>query len=136
MEKSEVLKAAGFLAPCFENAQRFKGTRKNHQFVPHENNIMMSRISGHNDLTESSLIEESTNLIKMDSNLPGQFYKCHYENDWFFGVANFVSIENKDVNVKFMHPKRPPMNFFWPTKDDTCWVSISNILCCVNPPQN
>ena len=135
VEKSEVVKAAEFLAPRFENAQRFKGTRKNHQFVPHENNILMSRISGHNDLTESSLIEESTNLIEMDSIMPGQFYKCQYENDWFFGVANFVSIENKDVNVKFMHPKGPALNFFWPTKDDTCWVPISNVLCRVNPPK-
>ena len=89
---------------------------------------MMSRISGHNDLTESNLIEESESIM------PGQFYKCQYENDWFFGVANFVSIENKDVNVKFMHQKTIN-NFFWPNKDDTCWITISNILGRVNPPK-
>ena len=62
-------------------------------------------------------------------------YKCQYENDWFFGVANFVSIENKDVNVKFMHSKGQSTNFFKPNKDDMCWVPISNILGCVNLPK-
>ena len=75
VEKSEVLKTTEFLVPRFENAQRFKGIRKKHQFVPRGSNIMMSRISGHNDLTESNLIEESESIM------PGQFYKCQYEND-------------------------------------------------------
>ena len=46
------------------------------------------------------------------------FHACRYENDWYFGIANYISIENNDVNVKFMHPKGPASNFFWPDRDD------------------
>ena len=46
------------------------------------------------------------------------FHACRYENDWYFGIANYISIENNDVNVKFMHPKGPASIFFWPDRDD------------------
>ena len=57
------------------------------------------------------------------------FYACRYENDWYFGIANYVSIENNDVNVKFMYPKGPASKFFWPSKDDVCWIPAENLIC-------
>ena len=35
-----------FLNSRYENAKQFKGSRKNHQFIPNGDNILMSRISG------------------------------------------------------------------------------------------
>ena len=64
-----------------------------------------------------------------------QFYVCCYENDWYFGLANYVSVENNDVNVSFMHPKGPATKFFWPSRDDICWVPVENIICEVNAPE-
>ena len=34
------------------------------------------------------------------------------KTDRYFGVANYVSIENNDVNVKFLLLKRPASKFF------------------------
>ena len=35
---------------------------------------------------------------------PGKFYVCQYDNDWYFCVANYVSSEHGDINMKFLHP--------------------------------
>ena len=44
-------------------------------------------------------MKSKANLLSIENILPGK--------DWYFGVANFVSVEYSDVNVKFLHPKGP-----------------------------
>ena len=92
----------------------------------------MSRISVV-DFPVSNLIEDSPTSINIEEAIPQKFYGCPYENDWYFGIANYVSIENS-VNVKFMHPKGPASKSFWPSRDDVCWVPAENLICEVNPP--
>jgi len=65
---------------------------------------------------------------------PGSFYACRYENEWYFGVANYVSVENSDVHVIFLHPKGPAVQFFWPSRDDICWIPINDIVTKVEAP--
>ena len=36
--------------------------------------------------------------------------------------------------MKFMHPSVGGRRFFFPKKDDTCWVRESDILCTIEPP--
>ena len=93
----------------YENARKFRGSRKNHQFIPNGGNILMSRVS---DFPVSHLIEDSSALINTEYVIPLKFYVCHYENDWYFGIVNYVSIENNDAYVKFMHPKGPASKLF------------------------
>lgn len=119
----------------FSKSPKFKGTPKKHQFVPHDNDIVMKRVSGSTGIG-STLIYNGHGL-QLESITPGSFYACCYENDWYFGIANFVSTENQDVNVKFLHPKGPAIQFFWPSRDDDiCWIPISNIICNVQAPKS
>ena len=46
-----------------------------------------------------------------------------------------LSFQHNDVNVKFMHPKRPTKAFFWPDREDNCWVPVDHILAVVPAPQ-
>ena len=46
-----------------------------------------------------------------------------------------VSTENKDVKVKFMHPKLPSPSFKWPLRDEDCWVPNVHICCVVPAPE-
>ena len=71
----------------------------------------------------------SLNGLKIEDIAPGSFYVCQYENDWYFGIASFVSMENQDLNIKFLQPKGPAVQFFWPTRNDICWIPISNVIC-------
>ena len=80
------------------------------------------------------MIKDSPAPINIAEVIPHKFFACHSENDWYFGIANYVSIENNHVKVKFMNPKGPASKFFWPSRDDVCWVPAENLICEVNPP--
>ena len=76
------------------------------------------------------------NGLKIEDIAPGSFYACQYENDWYLGIANFVSMENQDLNIKFLHPKGFTVQFFWPSRDEICWIPISNVICKVQPAES
>jgi len=40
----------------------------------------------------------------------------------------YVSKENNDVMMRFMHPKNLNNHYFWPSKDDECWIPVEDIL--------
>ena len=45
-----------------------------------------------------------------------------------------ISVENKDVLVKFMTPAGPAPSFKWPRHEDICWVPIYRVLCMIETP--
>ena len=105
MESKLVNQMSQFLEPRFSNSVTFKGTRRNHEFIPCGNNITKSIVSGNH--TAKLLLQNDETSISIEDILPGSYYACRYDNDWYFGVANYVSVEHSDVNVKFLHPKGP-----------------------------
>ena len=44
------------------------------------------------------------------------------------GIIRDISFENEDVLVAFMHPKSLCKNFYWPIRDDTCWLPVQHII--------
>ena len=112
--KQQVDVVLKFLISRCENARQFRGSRKKHQFISSGGNILMSWVSGV-DFQISNLIEDPPGSVNIEV-IPQKFYACHYENNWYFGIANYVSIENNDVNEKFMHPKGPASIFFGPVR--------------------
>ena len=64
------------------------------------------------DFPVSNLIEDSPASINTEEIIPQKFNASHYKNNWYFRIANYVLIENNDVNVKFMHPNGPASKFF------------------------
>ena len=65
---------------------------------------------------------------------PGKFYVYQYDNNWYFCVANYVSSEHGDVNMKFLHPKGPSEKLFQQQRDDECWIPIEDVHCEVAAP--
>ena len=132
VDKQQVDVVLKFLISRCENARQFRGSRKK-QFISSGGNILMSSVSGV-DFRISNLIEDLPGSVNIEV-IPQKFYACHYENDWYFGIANYVSIENNDVNEKFMHPKGPASIFFWSSRDEVCWVPAENLICEMNLPE-
>ena len=56
-----------------------------------------------------------------------------YDDEWYFGVANHISVENYDVNIKFFQPNGPGAHFFRPSLQGTCWIPIHDIITKVDP---
>ena len=66
--------------------------------------------------------------------LESSIYACQYDNNWYFCVANYVSSEHGNVNMKFLHPKGPPEKFFLQQHDNVCWILIKDVYCEVDAP--
>ena len=65
----------------------------------------------------------------------GSYIGCLYDRQWFVGLVRDLSFEHNDVNVKFMHPKGPANAFFWPDREDNCWVLVDHLIGVVQAPQ-
>ena len=64
------------------------------------------------------------------------YVACTYGFDWYAGIILYISIDNDNVYVKFMHPKGPSMLFKWPLKEDECWVALNNVIKVLKPPKS
>ena len=65
---------------------------------------------------------------------PGKFCVCQYDKDWYFCVANYMSSEHGDVNMKSLQPKGPLKKLFWPQRDNVYLILIEGVYCEVDAP--
>ena len=57
--------------------------------------------------SENLLIHQKETVLSIEHIMPGLFYACSYDDEWYFGVANYVLVENCDMNIKLFHPNGP-----------------------------
>ena len=58
------------------------------------------------------------------------YVACTYEFDWYAGIIL------GDVYIKFMHPKVFSMLLKWLSKEDECWVNLSNVINVLKPQKS
>ena len=63
----------------------------------------------------------------------GKFVSCIYDTFWWIGMAEIIDEEAGYITIKFP-PHGRSKSFYWPSRDDTCDIPISNILCLISPP--
>ena len=49
-------------------------------------------------------------------------------------MINKIENTKQDVMVKFMHLHSPFIKLFWPSREDECWVPITEIICTIDAP--
>ena len=54
------------------------------------------------------------NGLQIEDKAPGSFCACQYENDWYLGIANFVSMENEFWTLNFYTQKALQFSSFGP----------------------
>ena len=104
-----------FLESMFSNCSTFNGIHKNHEFIPGGENIIINCVS--------ACFQKFTYPTKRSCFI----YVCFYD-EWYFDVANYISVENYDVNIKFLQPNGPAIQFFRPGLQDTCWIPMQMII--------
>ena len=107
------------LEPCYTNAKTVPGTCSIHHFVP---------------LSASCI--GTLKRISMDQNyaLQFNFLSTPASEPIVLSVNSFVDNDQRDAKIRFMHPKCIARSYFWPVKDDTCWVPDENIICNIGVP--
>ena len=100
-ENSQSIKESiSFIESRFSNCSTFKGTSKNHEFIPGGENTVLNCGSG--STSENLLIQKKETVLSIEYIIPEFFYPCSCDDEWYFGVANYVLVENCDVNIKFL----------------------------------
>ena len=64
----------------------------------------------------------------------GSYVSCWYENEWYDGIVEEVSVEENDVLVKFLHLISPSVYLHWPAIEDKCWVPVNHVLQLLSIP--
>ena len=77
--------------------------------------------------SKNLLIQQKEVVLSIKYIMPGLLYVCFYD-EWYFDVGNYISVENYDVNIKFLQPNGPAIQFFRPGLQDTCWIPIQMII--------
>lgn len=66
---------------------------------------------------------------------PQCYIGCVYDDKWWVGMV--VEIEDNKFKVQFMHQKGliPNKGFYWPKRDDVCWIDVKDILLVLSTPE-
>ena len=111
ISKDAVATVSQQLASRFDAAKTIPGTRDNHCYIPNENQLQVSRVSG----VPGFLVNfENIHERHLSDFVPGQFVTCIYDRKWWVGCIGDTSEANDDIQVKFMHPPQNGANLFWP----------------------
>ena len=97
---------------------------------------------GNSLLTDTSLDQSERKGIAqklLSCNKPQVFPPKQQENlkiddNWWIGIILEKNAVECDITMKFMHPKGPSEFFFWPQRDDICFIPNHCILKIIDVP--
>ena len=117
-ETMEVTRAN--LKPRFLNAKTVPGTRSYHHFLS-SSCIGAKRTSIDEKYALKFDFALEIEQIRTSFSL-NSFTICLYDKEYWIGLVEEIDSAQKDNKVKFMQPKCPARSYFWPMRDDVCWV--------------
>ena len=110
------------------------GTMSYHLFAPQEVGVISykrcaddTEFAGRFDFLNFSAVQQIT---PKDQDLVAALYDDH----WWVGVVQMLDGDSDDVFVKFMAPHGPSVSFYWPSREDICWVLKCDILAILSTP--
>ena len=131
-ETMEVTRAN--LKTRFLNAKTVPGTRSYHHFVPLSSSCIGTKRTSIDEEYASKFdfeLEVEQTYVSPSLN---SFMLCLYDGEYWIGLIEEFDSAQKDIKIKFMHPKCPARSYSWPERDDLCWVPEDNILHKINAP--
>ena len=60
--------------------------------------------------------------------VPGTYFACVYDINWFLGNAIETSEENQGIKVNFTTRLVSSNAFNWPQREDICWVPVTHFV--------
>ena len=128
VRSEEVVNHEGELRARFDSCLPIPKTRSYHKYVPlSDRKVRCFRTSISTDFQEVNVTKES--LLSLQT---GGKVACIYEENWYIGIVEEVSIKHDDVKVHFYEPPGPRTSFKI-SRDDKTWVPCTNILRKLTP---
>ncbi|KAG1714733.1 Transmembrane protein 131 [Nymphon striatum] len=112
------------------------GTRSYHHYTPISTTEISYKRTSEHEFEQHFNLSKAVQVINDDAPLPNlnDFVACRYDTFWWVGIVDEIEAEKKDFKIKFMHPHGPSKRFSWPERDDSCWVSINNMIAVIGVP--
>ena len=133
----EMLKSTRkFLQSRYTTATTVPGTRSFHHFESEAVGIIKyKRLSDDPDFCgKHNFLCASSSTNAEDITLMS-YVCCIYDSNWWIGLVISIDTKENDVEVNFLHPSGPSKYFYWPSREDICWVPSSHILCKIGQPK-
>jgi hypothetical protein len=125
----------------YKIAKTIPGTRSFHFFIPtDEYTISTKRVSEDESFSlvfkfkkESKTPSIQRNSETLNVNI-SSYVACTYDDSVCIGVVLDKCDDNKDIQVKFLHPKFPSPSYHWPEREDLCWITEHDIVTVIESP--
>ena len=124
------------LANRYDGLLTIPGTRSFHQFTPISKCKLAMKRSSKSETDDMVFELDKTNSLEISKNdySPNQYVACIYENKWWIGIIEIVNENERDLDIKFMHPHGPASSFHWPHFPDRCIIPMNHVLVIITPP--
>ena len=66
--------------------------------------------------------------------MPGSVCAFYHDDEWYLGVAKYISAENYDVDINFFQPNGSVAQLCRSGLENTCWMPIHDIITKADPP--
>ena len=120
----------------FEMGKTIPGTRSYHYFMPVDNKMIKYKRTSVSPAFEGEYSFDIQHEAQIDFEQCKlmTYVCCSYDGFWWIGMIKEMDRDNKEIKVHFMHPHGPSRSYFWPTRVDSCWVPMQNVLCKIDIP--
>ena len=88
------------------------------------------------NLSQNSIFLENILLSKtrLDRIKISTYLLCKYDDRYWIGIVSDIDEAAGGVEVKFMHQHYSGVSFFWPSRDNVCWVPHTHIITIIQTP--
>ena len=80
---------------------------------------LMTLVSDDKDLAGTFTFSKAAHpKVSFDKISSSEYAACYYDSNWWAGLVQNVSCDEKDVEINFLHPVRPSNSFVWPKRNE------------------
>ena len=125
-ENSDVVRQE--LKPRFEMGKTVPGTRSYRHIFPLSKTCIGTKLTS-SDKEFSSKFDFLINFgFRKVSTSIYSFVICKYDLQYCVGFIEETNKGDSEVKVRFLHPKCPARSYFWPEREDTCWLPDEQVI--------
>ena len=110
-----------------------QGTQKLHGFIPIPSSISKVKVKAFSESDISTTEKVTTIQDRLQLIEVSGYITIIYENNWWLAYVLAKEESIDEVKVSFLHPAGPSTPFTYPRKADILWLSVTHVLCKVNP---
>ena len=133
--KNDISSDRKMLEQRYATGNTVPGTRSFHFFCSDQiGTVCYKRTSSDEKYAGTHCFFLSAVKYTMDQLPPLSYVACHYDDHWWIGTIIEKCDGGGDIKVNFLHPFGPSKSFYWPAKQDHCWVPLDKVVYKLGSP--